>query len=229
LLKEAHLEMDGESQVVAGTDEASSLAGFPVRLPRGQVDRYSLVFHPRTRMTLLLDLEAARHLLSATGQYDVDLPESLDSAEVTIEFPSSVIAISDVCSLDQDSWQVNIPSSEMKGCTTLLQMQSPSISIPPELDADQFGTLYLQVMGMSYAEAVSLSDRIDWTTTLVVPVAHSDASSFLEVTVDGARGTLVRQIDREGYILIWVKQDIVYAFLGNGDAAEALEIADSLQ
>jgi hypothetical protein len=50
--------------------------------------------------------------------------------------------------------------------------------------------------------------------------------------VDGVKGTLILQnFDNHAgqYLLIWVKNDILYALTGQGDGSEALTIANSIK
>ena len=82
----------------------------------------------------------------------------------------------------------------------------------------------------SYAQ---FSERVDWTTTLVVPVPSYASLSYTDVKVDGVVGTLVRSPrgskNRHEYLLTWVKSDIVYALHGVGTVSDAVRIAESLQ
>ena len=59
------------------------------------------------------------------------------------------------------------------GCTEYAQVPAPRASTPPELDLDQLGRAYLQLLGMSAQEAERFSQRVNWATTLVVPLPAS--------------------------------------------------------
>jgi len=86
-------------------------------------------------------------------------------------------------------------------------------------------------MGMSEEEAAQFSQQVDWTTTLVIPIPRY-GTTYEDVMVDGVPGTLIHQSleqNAPGYLLIWVKDNIVYALTGPGDGAQALEIAASLK
>jgi hypothetical protein len=110
-------------------------------------------------------------------------------------------------------------------------MPSPNVTAPPELDVEQLGQLYLRMLGMSQREAIRFSRNIDWTTTLVVPVPSTEAK-YEDVRVDGVTGTFIQARDPDDgpeYVLMWLKDDIVYALIGSGDKASALEIARSLE
>ena len=110
-------------------------------------------------------------------------------------------------------------------------MYSPTISAPPGLDIAKIGEAYLQLFGMSTEEAARFSQRVDWATTLVVPIPYN-GTTYHDVVVDGVDGTLV-QFDlpnhQKEYVLMWVNNDIVYALSGPGTAADATPIVESLE
>ena len=84
---------------------------------------------------------------------------------------------------------------------------------------------------MSPEEAADFARSVDWTTTLVIPVPRY-GSEHEEVQVDGVTGTLIQQYGYkmdDGYLLIWVKDGILYALSGPGDSTAALKIASSLK
>ncbi len=47
---------------------------------------------------------------------------------------------------------------------------------------------------------------------------------------NGAQGTLMKDSDRRGpgYVLIWVKDGIIYCLAGQGDSSKAVTLANSL-
>jgi hypothetical protein len=90
------------------------------------------------------------------------------------------------------------------------------------------GEAFLRVLGLSASEAKDFSNRIDWSTTLVIPVPTTDATSK-DVTVDGVKGTLVTQTNRKQFVLIWLKNGVMYGLMGYGDEATAAGIANSLK
>jgi hypothetical protein len=112
-----------------------------------------------------------------------------------------------------------------------MQMPSPVIEAPPGIDIAQLGEAFLQVMGLSPEEAAQFSQTVDWTTTLVVPIPRY-GMAYEEVSVDGVEGILILQDEKvrdENYVLIWVKEGVLYTLTGPGDEAEALRIANSLR
>ena len=93
------------------------------------------------------------------------------------------------------------------------------------------GQLFLEMLGLSEAEAEQFSRRIDWSTTLVVPVPqHADVR---DVQVNGSDGTLfvTNYVDRASYQLMWVEGGIVYALSMDGaySVADVIGLAESLR
>jgi hypothetical protein len=176
-----------------------------------------------------VDLPRIRALLSELGYGDVALPNALDGAEIRIDFATTVLAEYGECA----SASVEGQRTTRRNCTMLLQMPSPDVSAPPELDLDQLGQAYLQLLGLSSEEATRFSERVDWTTTLVVPSPSSMNLNYQDVNVDGVDGTLIRPPRRRGqpepYMLMWVKDGIVYSLSGSGTTQGAVRIAESLQ
>ncbi len=103
--------------------------------------------------------------------------------------------------------------------------------MPPGLDIVRIGEAFLQVLGMSSEEAAQFSRNLDWTTTLIIPIPRYGAS-YEEVSVDGVTGTLIRQSLEDHapqYLLIWIKDGIVYALTGPGTGSNAQNIVRTLQ
>ncbi len=175
---------------------------------------------------MVIDLPRIRLLLTEMGYRDVDLPDSLDGATVGIQFETMVSATYGECgSSHNGTWE--------QGCIELAQVPAPRVSAPPELDLGRLGQVYLQLLGLSAEEASQFSERVDWTTTLVVPLPQFADLSYMSIDVDGVEGTLLRPSPHsryaEEYLLTWVKGNIVYALHGSGSTEAALSVAGSLE
>ena len=225
----------GGEPLLIDEDTARRLSVIPVRFPAALTDEPRVTMLPETHVEMSVDLPRLRALLAELGYGDTELPDSLDGADIQVDFGPAVIA-------DYGEGQVApvaAPASgapalahiEMDG-TLFIQMRSPDISAPAALDVDQLGGVYLQLLGLSAEEAERFSERVDWTTTFVVPVPRY-ANLYEDVIVDGVSGTLIRSShpsrDDEQYLLTWLKGGVVYALQGPGTAEDALEIAASLQ
>jgi hypothetical protein len=122
----------------------------------------------------------------------------------------------------------------------LMQSPGPEVALPDGVDLAELGALGLQMAGMSAEEARLFAARIDWRTTLLVPIP-AEGGSFREVDVRGRKGLLVsgRQAEKTAEdgtkrpgrwhsVLLWADEDRVYAAAGPGHGLEVLEMAESI-
>jgi hypothetical protein len=225
-------EEGGEPLEVSSVEEAAAQTGVAVRLPTAFVETPKLFVQPGGSVTFNIDLELMQAVLQEMGREDIQLPASLDGAVVKLEVPAGVAALYGECQIDDNQMQdpdgphrMDIPD-----CTSFVQLPSPSVDAPPDLNVTQMGEIYLQVLGMTPEEAASFASNVDWTSTFVIPVPRY-GSDYQEVRVDGVNGTLIQhfQYGEQAYLLVWVKDGIVYALSGPGQADQALQIAASLK
>jgi hypothetical protein len=232
------IEESGEVQAAADPAEASRLAGFAVRLPENVQGQRSLKVFPSTRLSFAIDLPRLQAILDEIGRADIRLPAELDGATVTIDLNTTVTALYGDCeaTLEEANRDAENPAESQKvprldNCTTLVQTSNPEVSAPSGLDVTQLGQAYLELLGMTPAEAAQFSQNTDWTSTLVIPIPRY-GSSYETVSVDGVEGTFIQQ-DLEDhvrqYLLIWIKDGQLYALTGPGDMQAALEIANSIK
>jgi hypothetical protein len=177
-------------------------------------------------------MELVKTVLQKIGQPDLKLPADLNGAKIELDVPASVIAQYGDCAPKQmppdEADNPRPVRIEPFNCTTLVQLPSPTISAPPGLDMTAIGEAYLQILGMSKEEAQSFASNVDWTTTFVVPIPQR-STEYQDVQVDGVTGTLVWQAYQDEYVLMWVKDGLLYALSGPGDAKTALELAESIK
>jgi hypothetical protein len=225
------IESEGEPQEVASAEEATALTGIPVHLPSEIEGEPKLVVQPGGHMEFIVDLELVQAVLNDIDRSDIVLPQELDGATVELDISPSVTAGYGECDeraiedFDPDDRPHALPETN---CTLLLQIPSPSFSAPPGLDVSQIGEAYLQILGMTKEEAASFAQNVDWATTFVIPIPRYSAE-HQDVTVDGVNGTLVQTRYGNEYVLIWVKDGMLYALSGAGDGASALGIAETLE
>ncbi len=217
-----------DPQIVASPQEAAGLAGFPVRLPAAADSDSQIAYQPGTWISIDIDLDRFTLLLNEIGRSDLSLPDSLDGETITFNIPDSVMARFGDCALDDPSYEAR--PARQRSCSVLVQMPSPTIDAPVGLEIDEIGQTFLQILGMSATEAADFSARVDWATTLIIPVP--EGADYQDVIVDGVDGTLLRDSagpNRARYSIIWVKDGIVYALSGEGTLSEALDLANSLR
>jgi hypothetical protein len=230
--------MQSKPQQVASADQASELAGFHVRMLTARSDAPQLSVEGEQAFHLTLNRERLQAIVDEVGRSDIQLPASIDGAEVAVHIPKAVTArYGDIGKPKQPG---ETPESEFKGVTqdqlqnflVFAQVPSPTVSVPPNLNIAEVAEAGLEVGGMSPAQAQALVQSVDWTSTLVIPVPH-EGGSLQKEQVDGVEGTLISAPPRgrrpQGYTLIWTKDGVIYSLAGFGDGSQAVELADSLE
>lgn len=224
-------QQPGKPQSAADAAEAGQLAGFTVRLPDNQPAAPQLVVHGRTAFSALVDRARVQALLDETGRTDLKLPESIDGANIAIDIPASVIATYGTCPTGGDEPGSGSVGRRYPDCVVFTQIPSPTVTTPPNIDLQQLAEIALQVSGMTAQQAKDFSQTVDWTTSLVIPIPKN-AATYEQVTVDGVTGTLIQRPvdDAAQYLLLWVKDGIVYAIGALGsDTQRAIDMANSLK
>lgn len=219
-----------DPQTTTTAAEASQLAGFNVRLWDGETPS-QLVVHGGPAFEVVIDRARAQAILDDAGRSDLQLPESLDGAKLSVDIPTSVSAGYGDCPKSDEAGKGGVPERRLINCVLFVQVPSPTVTAPPELDVVKLAEIGLQFTGMSAEDARAYSQSVDWTSTLVIPIPRN-AASYSQVEVDGVTGTLIQRPtdDAPAYTLIWVKNGIVYAVGGVGsDTSKALEIANGLK
>ncbi len=228
------IEKSSDMQAASSQAEAAQLAGMPVRLPTAIQGSPKLEVTESGTASIKIDVTRVRALLQEIGRSDIQIPDGLNGSTITVQIPKGVTAQYGDCTFDpqkaaqqgRDPDNPSIPS--LPNCTALVELPSPTVNAPEGLDVEKLGEAYLQVLGMSPAQAQQFAQTVDWSTTFVIPIPKN-GTTFQQVTVDGVNGTLIRS-DTEGqYLVTWVKDGIVYALSGPGSNAQALGIADSLK
>ena len=225
----------GEIQTVKDAQEASSLANLAVRLPAAAAAPSQLLLQPGGSVSMAIDVRQLRAILEEVGQKDVALSDNLNGETVSVDIPNLVMALYGECS-DPTAEQINrdpdeAPIAYDSDCMQLIQMQSPTVNAPPDLNINQLGNALLQILGMEPEEAAQFAASVDWTTTLILPIPRSN-TTYQDVIVDGVPGTLIIQgnlNDPYHYMLVWVKDGIVYGLSGNDNPDNAIEFANSMQ
>ena len=219
LMEDVTIDESGDVEEVNSAEDAADRAGFAPRLPSA-MEGANLAVKPQALARYTLDQPKLQALFDALG-VDVQIPEAVDGQDVTVQVPAMVIAA-------QGCKPTDPRRSLPEDCTGLMQLPSPTVDAPEGLDMQAMGAAMLQFLGLSPDEAEQLSQRIDWTTTLVVPVPQGEGISYQDVSVDGVTGTLLREDDEERYMVMWAKEGMLYVLNGTGSNEEALQIANSL-
>ncbi|MFZ5909020.1 MAG: hypothetical protein ACOYYU_03285 [Chloroflexota bacterium] len=217
---------------VTNAEEAGRLAGFNVRLPQG-IPPSQIYVMDGAEFTITVDRQKAQALLDEAGRSDLVLPDAIDGAVISVTILPSVSVGYDACPAPHTGYLINagISARQYPDCVILVEMPSPTVSAPAEVDVEQLALIGLEFTGMTPIEAAVFANTVDWTSTLVIPIPKGAAFYDL-VTVDGVPGTLIRRsADAHAqYALLWVKDGIIHAISAVGtDYQKALDMANSLQ
>jgi hypothetical protein len=223
-------------QLIADAASASQAAGFPVQLLPGETPT-SLLLESGAGMQMKLNRDRLQSILDEAGRSDLSIPQSVDGATIGVRLPAGVMAFYGNCG-DRAARMVGnaAKSGEPSGqaadatCISLLELPSPIVSAPQEIDPAQIAQVALQFMGMSANDAASFTQTVDWTSTLVLPIIRGK-STYKQVHVNGNEGALVRPVNpaqASHYALMWVDDGIVYGLSGSGDDTTAINLASQL-
>jgi hypothetical protein len=204
------LEEPSEPRPVDTLDEAASATALSsVRTLTGLGQPEAILVADGGCGQFELDLESARAILTAVGADPTLLPDSLADSTISIAVSSSV----------EQRWDDG---------TFLVKMESPEVSYPAELDPALLGAAMLQVLGLSPAEANRLSQQIDWTSTLLLPIP-TDFASFNEVTVDGVSGLYLQSMEGSSGALVWQKAGMIHLLFSPRAQNELLDLVNTLR
>jgi hypothetical protein len=235
----------GKPEVVSSLTTAAQLAGYPVRMIGSLGAPHSIDVNGETAFQMTINRDRATTLLDEIGRSDIHIPESADGALIAVHIPKTVISMYGDCPIRQRHVSHNSQSqaevlAERKmermanikdtNCTYLIQAPSPTVSVPPDLNMSDIAEAALELAGMTPAEARSLCQTVDWSSTLVVPIPRNSSSSET-VTVDGVEGTLITETLSQGnrYSLLWIKNGVIHSLAGHGNSSDALNLAASLR
>ncbi|NLS75696.1 MAG: hypothetical protein GXY76_00410 [Chloroflexi bacterium] len=210
----------GPYQVVADVAAASAAAGFavaaPEYLPKDPALR-EVAVEPGPRVEMTVDGATASGMLQALGVEDVELPEG--------QLPFSA----DFGAVVYQEYRAATGSWMLR----LVQMPSPTVIYPGELDPAVIGEAGLRALGLPEEDVRRLAQAIDWTSTFVIPLPTNQAT-YHEVEVSGVAGLMVEQQVNSSRppdaVLLWQKEGLVYALQAqNVSAREVLRVADSIR
>ena len=216
------LEDPGPPRGFANLGAATSTAGFfaarPGYVPAGYVaDSVWVTGHGAARLTI--DVKKLRDVLSALDIRDVTVPDSYDGKSATVTMTPVVLQ--------------RFKKGDQRVLVT--EAASPAVQVPADVDLERLGGVGLRILGVSSGDADRLAHAIDWRSTMLVPVP-SDAGSFREVTVHGAKGLMVTMMGgtkegrrREGAVVLWTEGDRVHAVQGPIEREELLQMAESVR
>jgi hypothetical protein len=229
---------DEKSDDASTAADASQLGGFPVRLVSSRTDAPKFTVEGQHAFHMAVDRARLQDIFDQAGRSDISLPAKLEGATVSVNIPRSVRVEYGDCphAHKKEGGQAPAGTANTPGtagtwsnCLALVEAPSPVVNMPADLNIEQLAEIGLQLTGMNATQARELGQSIDWKSTLVLPMPRA-SSTATQVTVAGTQGTLISGSGRRGpdYVLIWVKNGIIYGLVGHGDGSDAVALANSL-
>ncbi len=193
-----------EPYEVDSVADAEGIVGFdlqePAVFPSDPISQTVMVNDAMTAR-FQVNVAASNDLLQLMGITDITIPEALGSEPITADVPSSAV-------LAYGGENYNL---------VLFQGRSPEISLPEGVDLELLGEAALRLFGMEPEQAASLSQQIDWSSTLIFPFP-ANLDSVRQVTVSGSDGLLVEGggEDEAHWQLYWQQGERAYVLFGEG-------------
>jgi hypothetical protein len=209
--------------VAAATEKVGFAVVQPAELPQGWA-LAEIRVTAQGSFKARLDMDRLEQLANALGVTDIEIPRELNGANVAV----------------QTSPTVMLRYTRGKDDVRLFQARSPQVALPEGIDVRQLGAIGLQLAGMSAEEAQLFASKVDWRTTLLVPVPAM-GGDFRDVAVGDAQGLLVTvrptrharadaagPVPRWHSVLLWSKGERIFALQGPGSGMELLEVANEI-
>jgi hypothetical protein len=221
----------GEPLTFKDDAAAGAKVGFNIRVPENK-SFSRVVVQDGAAFDFTVDRTKAQALLNEAGRSDLILPQDIDGAVISVKVPASAMVQYGTCP-DPTTEKAMGPGSRGRlyaDCVILSEIPSPTVDAPANVDVAQLAQIGLEFTGMSPDQAKAFTQSVDWQSTLVVPIPKN-AATYQQVQVDGVTGTLIQRPadDAPQYLLIWIKDGIVYSVGGLGsDSQQAIDMANSL-
>ncbi len=181
---------------VASVEEARRVAGFDVRAPGVPLVAEGsprIEVKGRTEYVFRFKREGLALLLEMAGMDPRLIPSGFSEGALRVSAPAAAYI--------------------RGGGIELVQVYNPSITYPDGIDPRVIGQAALRLMGVSAEDARRISERLDWNTTLLLPVPR-DLVEFREVRIAGEEAVFLRARREQGssnpgQALLWQKGDVV--------------------
>jgi hypothetical protein len=211
---------DGGPPTTVGSIEAAAvLAGMSVQQPAWQPNLTTLasvqVMGERA-VQVIANTGQMQAILDALGIDDITIPPEVNGQSAVVRIPPVV-----------ELWyQQELNDGRLGRRANLMQVRTPTIELPEGLELATFGEVGLRILGLEAGQARQLAQRIDWHSTLLVPVPPK-ANSFRHVEIRGGQGIGV--MFDELNILIWSQGDRVFAMRSSFTMDDTIRIAQSIE
>lgn len=209
-------EFDMENLPASMTlEEAEAVFGeidTPDDLPDGFDDAPNAYVTEAGSASYALDTANAQSMIDALNLPIYSLPDA--AAYPTLEFGANIPAAAMLEYQDADGKRVVVG-----------QMISPTLDIPDGVDMDALREDILRFPGLPADLVAQLRAIDDWESTLIIPVPEGADSE--NITINGEPGLLIEHA--LGSAVLWEKDGMLFAVIGQVAEDEVREIADSMQ
>ncbi|MEX2315020.1 MAG: DUF4367 domain-containing protein [Thermomicrobiales bacterium] len=155
-----------------------------------------------------------------------------EGQELIDELGLPIYALPDPAAYPTLEFSANIPAAAFLEYTNadgkrilVGQMASPTLDIPDGIDMDDLREEILRFPGLPTDLVAQLRSIEDWESTLIIPIPEGATSD--DVTINGEPGLLIEH--DLGSAILWEKDGILYAVIGQVSDDEVRDIADSMQ
>ena len=213
MTREPEVIVDEPAARVGSIAEAAEIAGFTARMPAYLPDSpqpAQIWAKGRSELRLTVPRQGLEAVLALAGMDGAALPAEMTEAVVDIVVPG-------VVRITKDHVQIQ-------------QVFAPQINYPEGVDPRLYGEAGLRLMGLDAREARRISERIDWTSTLILPVP-TEVAEIREIEVAGVPAVLVRPRRYEGSdmnTLLFEKDGVLYAVNARYGDETLMQIAESM-
>lgn len=196
--------------------------GGKLRTPRdvpaafaGQTPRYGVGDPTSSRYTL--NVAVARQYLAMLNNPDLNtLPiPNVDQLTFGLDVPAAVV----IAYGDKDQG------------FGVVQLASPTLTVPDEVDVEAFRAAVLALPGLPEDTVNQVKAIKDWQKTLIIPVPEDAVTSNVEIRTGAfvkVPGLLIVDGQGRGSLLLWEAEGVLYAVGGHLTGAEAQAVAESM-
>lgn len=193
----------GVLKVIPADKLPAGAAGLPVR--------YTIT--DNVSGTYVLDVAAAKQQATASGKPELaNLPwPNVNQLPFSFDIPASVVVAYG-------------SGSQSFG---YLQMASPTLTVPGELDVNAFRAAVLALPGLPADTVAQIKAVKDWQKTLIIPVPANATTE--NVTINGNPGLLILDPVSQGGVVMWQANGVLYAVGGRLTRDQLLTAANGMR
>lgn len=215
----------GRHRSVASAQEAGTLAGMTVRAAEEDASlgsaRFTVIEESSGSFTL--DAAQARAHLEQIGYSGFPIPDRFDGAVLTVDIPALVVA-----EYGSRSNRLRLgPDAFIGDSVFVVQGRSPRVRLAGNVTFAELRELLLSMPGLAPETAAQLRAIDDWMTALPIPVPVGIGIAH-DVAVNGSPGLALADNTGAGGLVLWARDDFVFAVGGGRTADDLLRIASSL-